>query len=183
VVAALSFVCSVGNVPLAAVLWSGGISFSGVIAFIYADLIIVPIVIAYRKYYGGRVTARLVGIMFGTMVVAALAVDGLFSAASLVPTTRPSVGSISERPIAWNYTTFLNIVFLAVAAVLIGLTLRRGAKDPVCGMTVDRHARKPTSTYEGRTFSFCSETCKQRFETDPQRYAGAERERLLGRAP
>jgi uncharacterized protein len=183
IVAALSFVCSVGNVPLAAVLWAGGISFSGVIAFIYADLIIVPIVIAYRKYYGGRVTARLVAIMFGTMVIAALAVDGLFSAVGLVPTTRPSVDSITERAIGWNYTTFLNIVFLAAAAVLVGMTLRRGAKDPVCGMTVDRHAGKPTSAHEGRMYWFCSETCKQRFDADPERYAGAEHEGLVGRTP
>ncbi|HEX6491353.1 MAG TPA: permease, partial [Gaiellaceae bacterium] len=83
VVAVLSFVCSVGNVPLAAVLWAGGISFAGVVGFIYADLIIVPIVIAYTKYYGRRLTARLVVIMFAAMVVAALAVDGIFSAAGL----------------------------------------------------------------------------------------------------
>jgi uncharacterized membrane protein YraQ (UPF0718 family) len=127
IVAALSFVCSVGNIPLAAVLWAGGISFSGVIAFVYADLIVVPIVLIYRKYYGGAVTVRLVAIMFATMVAAALIVDGLFSALDLVPTHRPSIESVTEREIAWNYTTVLNIVFLVVAAVLVGLTLRRGA--------------------------------------------------------
>src|SRR5207253_1235484 len=74
IVAALSFVCSVGNVPLAAVLWAGGISFSGVIAFIYADLIVIPIVLIYRKFYGGRLTVRIVGIMFAAMIAAALAV-------------------------------------------------------------------------------------------------------------
>jgi uncharacterized membrane protein YraQ (UPF0718 family)/YHS domain-containing protein len=170
IVAALSFVCSVGNVPLAAVLWSGGISFSGVLAFIYADLIIVPIVIAYRKYYGGRVTVRLVSVMFATMVVAALVVDGLFSLFGLVPETRPSIESITERPIAWNYTTFLNIVFLAVAAALVTLTLRRGAKDPVCGMRVDRHAGKPTSEYRGKTVYFCGPGCKAKFDAAPERY-------------
>jgi uncharacterized membrane protein YraQ (UPF0718 family)/YHS domain-containing protein len=175
IVAALSFVCSVGNVPLAAVLWAGGISFSGVIAFIYADLIIVPIVLAYRKYYGGRVTARLVAIMFATMVVSALAVDGLFSVLGLVPETRPSIESITEREIGWNYTTFLNIAFLALAAALVGLTLRRGAKDPVCGMTVDRHAGKPTTIHAGRTVYFCGAGCKAKFEADPERY-------LAGRA-
>jgi uncharacterized protein len=128
VVAVLSFVCSVGNAPLAAILWAGGISFAGVIAFIYADLIIIPIVIAYVKFYGREVTARLVAIMFASMVLAALAVDGIFSALGLVPTTRPSIDSISSRGISWNYTTFLNIVFLGVAAVLFGLTLRRGAR-------------------------------------------------------
>ena len=86
VIAVLSFVCSVGNVPLAAVLWSGGISFGGVLAFLYADLIVIPIILAYRKYYGGAFTARIVALMFVTMVLAALAVDGAFSALGLVPT-------------------------------------------------------------------------------------------------
>jgi uncharacterized membrane protein YraQ (UPF0718 family)/YHS domain-containing protein len=170
VVAVLSFVCSVGNAPLAAVLWAGGISFSGVIAFIYADLIIIPIVIAYRKYYGRGLTARLVAIMFAAMVVAALAVDGIFSAAGLVPSQRPSIDSISSRGVSWNYTTFLNIVFLAVAAALVALTVRRGARDPVCGMTVDRRAGAPTTNYAGHTYYFCSEGCKTRFEIEPERY-------------
>jgi YHS domain-containing protein/uncharacterized membrane protein YraQ (UPF0718 family) len=172
IVAALAFVCSVGNIPLAAVLWAGGISFSGVIAFVYADLIVVPIVLIYRKYYGGKVTALLVAIMFVTMVAAALIVDGVFSALDLVPTHRPSIESVAEREIAWNYTTFLNIVFFAVAAVLVGLTLRRGARDPVCGMTVDRHKTPHRSEYGGQTVYFCSAHCKQRFDEDPERYVG-----------
>ena len=97
-------------------------------SFIYADLIIIPIVIVYVKFYGREVTTRLVAIMFASMVLAALAVEGIFSALGLVPTTRPSIDSISSRGISWNYTTFLNIVFLAVAAVLFGLTMRRGAR-------------------------------------------------------
>jgi uncharacterized membrane protein YraQ (UPF0718 family) len=128
IVAALAFVCSVGNIPLAAVLWAGGISFSGVIAFVFADLIVVPIVLSYTKYYGWRTTRTLVAIMFVSMVVAALIVDGIFSALHLVPTHRPSIQSIAERDITWNYTTFLNIVFVVVAAALVGLTLRRGAR-------------------------------------------------------
>jgi uncharacterized membrane protein YraQ (UPF0718 family)/YHS domain-containing protein len=173
IVAILSFVCSVGNAPLAAVLWGGGISFAGVIGFIYADLLIIPIVVAYVKYYGRELTARLVAIMFVAMVLAALAVDGIFSAAGLVPSKRPSIDSISSRGISWNYTTFLNIVFLAVAAALFGLTLRRGANDPVCGMTVDRRAGKPTSTYEARTYYFCSQACKAKFDAEPERYVDA----------
>ncbi len=163
VVAALSFVCSVGNVPLAAVLWAGGISFSGVIAFIYADLIIVPIVLIYGRYYGWRLTWYLVGIMFGTMVAAALAVDGLFSAAGIVPKHRPSIDSITSRGVSWNYTTFLNIVFLAVAAALVALTVRRGARDPMCGMTVDR-STPFQSDFEGRTVYFCGPGCKERYD-------------------
>jgi uncharacterized protein len=164
VVAALSFVCSVGNVPLAAVLWAGGISFSGVIAFIYADLIIIPIVLAYRKYYGGAMTFRIVAIMFGTMVAAALAVDGIFSAAGLIPTHRPSIDSITSRGIEWNYTTFLNIVFFVVAASLFALTLRRGARDPMCGMTVDRRKTPHHSVVDGRMVYFCGAGCKAKFD-------------------
>jgi uncharacterized protein len=172
VVAALAFVCSVGNVPLAAVLWAGGISFSGVIAFIYADLIIIPIVLAYRKYYGWTVTWRIVAIMFGAIVASALAVDGLFSAAGLIPTHRPSIDSITSRGIEWNYTTVLNIVFLVVAAALFGLTLRRGARDPVCGMTVDRHKTPHRSVVDGRTAFFCGAGCKAKFDAEPDAWLG-----------
>ncbi len=182
VVAALSFVCSVGNVPLAAVLWAGGISFSGVIAFIYADLIIIPIVLIYRKYYGGRLTALVVAIMFATMVAAALAVDGIFSALDLVPTHRPSIDSITSRGIEWNYTTWLNIVFFVVAAALVALTLRRGAKDPVCGMTVDRHKTPYRSEYAGATVYFCSAHCKKLFDADPERYLEAREAAPLAHA-
>jgi YHS domain-containing protein/uncharacterized membrane protein YraQ (UPF0718 family) len=164
IVAILSFVCSVGNAPLAAVLWAGGISFSGVIAFIFADLLIVPIVLAYNKYYGRELTARLVAIMFAVTVLAALAVDGIFTVAGLVPSERPSIDSVTSRGVSLNYTAFLNIIFLAVAAGLFGLTVRHGAQDPVCGMTVDRRAGKPTSNHEGKTYYFCGEGCKAKFE-------------------
>ena len=132
-VAVLSFVCSVGNVPLAAVLWAGGISFAGVISFIYADLIIVPLVLVYRRYYGGRLTAQLVAIMLAAMVASALAVDGIFSAAGLIPKHRPSIDSIAARGISWNYTTALDIVFTLVAAGLIGLTMRPAREEAAAG--------------------------------------------------
>ncbi len=164
IVAALAFVCSIGNIPLAAVLWASGISFSGVLAFIYADLIVLPIINYYRKVYGGRFAALLVSVMFAAMVIAALVVDAVFSVLGLVPATRPSVASIVERPITWNYTSVLDILFAFVFVALIGLTLRRGAKDPVCGMTVDRHSGNPVSVHDGRTYYFCSEHCKERFE-------------------
>ncbi|MDQ2981972.1 MAG: permease [Actinomycetota bacterium] len=169
-VAVLSFVCSVGNVPLAAVLWGGGISFSGVIAFIYADLIIIPLVLVYGRYYGWRLTALLVGIMFGAMVAAALAVDGIFSGFGLIPEKRPTIESITQRGISWNYTTALNIVFTLVAAALIGLTLRRGARDPVCGMTVDRR-KAQTTEHGGKRYFFCGPGCRAKFEADPELYA------------
>jgi uncharacterized membrane protein YraQ (UPF0718 family)/YHS domain-containing protein len=171
-VAVLSFVCSVGNIPLAAVLWGGGISFAGVIGFVYADLIIVPLVLVYGRYYGWRLTAVIVGLMFGAMVVAALAVDGIFSAAGLVPEKRPSIESITERGISWNYTTALNIVFTFVAAALFGLTLRRAARDPVCGMTVDR-GKALSAEHHGRRYFFCGPGCRSKFEAEPDRYAQA----------
>jgi uncharacterized membrane protein YraQ (UPF0718 family)/YHS domain-containing protein len=171
-VAVLSFVCSVGNIPLAAVLWGGGISFAGVIAFVYADLIIVPLVLVYGRYYGWRLTALIVGRMFGAMVVAALAVDGIFSATGLVPEKRPSIESITERGISWNYTTMLNIVFTFVAAALFGLTLRRAARDPVCGMSVDR-GKALSADHRGRRYFFCGPGCRSKFEAEPDRYAHA----------
>jgi hypothetical protein len=162
-VAVLSFVCSVGNVPLAAVLWAGGISFAGVIAFIYADLLIIPLVIVYRRYYGRRVAGIVVALMFGAMVVTALAVDGIFSLLGLVPSTRPSIDSIAERGITWNYTAVLNIVFTLVAVGLFALTLRRGARDPVCGMTVDR-SQALSAVHGGKRYFFCGPGCLAKFE-------------------
>jgi uncharacterized membrane protein YraQ (UPF0718 family) len=128
VIAMLSFVCSVGNVPLAAVLWSGGISFAGVMAFIFADLIVLPIIAIYRKYYGTRYTVRIVALMFVTMVVAALIVDGLFSGLGLIPTgPRPSRGDIFGT-IAVNYKLLLNVFGLVIFAALFWMTTRRGGR-------------------------------------------------------
>ncbi len=123
-IAVLSFVCSVGNVPLAAVLWSGGISFAGVMAFIFADLIVVPIVLAYRKYYGTEFALRIVALMFVTMVVAALIVDGIFGIAGLIPSgARPSRSDIFGS-VQLDYKLVLNILGLLVFATLFWLTMR-----------------------------------------------------------
>src|SRR3954454_11366617 len=123
-IAVLSFVCSVGNVPLAAVLWSGGISFGGVMAFIFADLIVLPIILAYRKYYGWAFTVRIVALMFVTMVAAALMVDAAFNAVGLVPTgPRPSRADVFGS-IEVDYKLFLNVFGLAVFAALFGLSIR-----------------------------------------------------------
>jgi uncharacterized protein len=126
IIAVLSFVCSIGNVPLAAVLWSGGISFAGVIAFLFADLVVIPIVLIYRKYYGDRYTVRIVALMFVTMILAALAVDGLFALLHLTPHTRPPRADIFSS-VKVDYKLFLNILGVAVFATLFGLTMRRGA--------------------------------------------------------
>jgi uncharacterized membrane protein YraQ (UPF0718 family) len=123
IIAVLSFVCSVGNVPLAAVLWSGGISFAGVMAFIFADLIVLPIVVAYRKYYGTSFALRITALMFVTMVVAALIVDGLFSAANLIPESRPTRDDIFGQ-VALDYKLALNAIALVVFTTLMYLTVR-----------------------------------------------------------
>ncbi|MFN2617666.1 MAG: permease [Thermoleophilaceae bacterium] len=170
-IAVLSFVCSIGNIPLAAILWAGGISFSGVIAFIYADLITLPILLIYRKYYGGRFALKLGLLMLGTMVVAALLVDLVFSAAGLIPDTRPSIDSITDRGISLNYTAALNVVFTVVGATLILLTVRRGTTDPVCGMRVDRHRTSHSTRFAGRAVHFCSAGCHAAFQAEPERYA------------
>jgi uncharacterized membrane protein YraQ (UPF0718 family)/YHS domain-containing protein len=170
-IAILSFVCSVGNIPLAAILWAGGISFAGVIAFIYADLVTLPLILIYRKYYGTRFALKLTVLMLGTMVLTALVVDLAFSAAGLIPETRPSIGSITDRGIHFNYTAVLNILFTVAGAALLWLTVRRGATDPVCRMRVDRYATPHRAEFEGRTYFFCSDGCRTEFESQPEHYA------------
>jgi uncharacterized membrane protein YraQ (UPF0718 family)/YHS domain-containing protein len=161
-IAVLSFVCSVGNVPLAAVLWSGGISFAGVMAFLFADLIVLPIIAIYRKFYGGAYALRIVALMFVTMVLAALVVDGLFSAGGLIPTgPRPSRGDIFGE-VRVDYKLVLNLLALAVFAALFWLTERRGVRDPVCGMKVDR-TKALALERDSQTFLFCSERCREEF--------------------
>jgi uncharacterized membrane protein YraQ (UPF0718 family) len=123
-VAMLSFVCSIGNVPLAAVLWNGGISFGGVAAFVYADLIVLPILNIYRKYYGRRMTLYLFATFYAAMVTAGWIVELLFALTALVPDERHA--GVMEARVEWNYTTALNIVFLGVAAVLVTRFLRTG---------------------------------------------------------
>ena len=116
-VAVLSFVCSVGNVPLAAVLWNGGISFGGVVAFLFADLVILPILDIYRKYYGWRMSVFLFVTFYAAMAGAALAVEFVFSALHLIPHARNA--RVMEASLQWNYTTWLNLASLLVAALLV----------------------------------------------------------------
>jgi len=172
IIAILSFVCSVGNVPLAAVLWSGGISFAGVIAFIFADLIVLPIIAIYRKYYGNAYALRIVALMFVTMVIAALIVDGLFSGAGLIPHTRPTRADIFGS-IKVDYKLFTNVLGVAIFAALFALTARRGVSDPVCAMKVDK-AKAVRLESGGETFYFCSQHCLHAFEVDPKQYCGRD---------
>ncbi len=161
IIAMLSFVCSVGNVPLAAVLWSQGISFAGVLSFLFADLIVLPIIVIYRKYYGTSFALRITGLMFVTMVLAALIVAGVFAAVGLVPDVRPTSADIFA-PISLNYTFVLNVIAAGVLVALFALSARRGAKDPVCGMTVGRDVGV-VERFGGSTFVFCSEGCRDAF--------------------
>ncbi|MGH9077648.1 MAG: permease [Acidimicrobiales bacterium] len=175
-VAVISFVCSVGNVPLAAALWKGGISFGGVVSFIFADLITLPLLLIYRKQYGGRMTIRMLGVFWAVMSAAGLVTEYLFKALGWVPASRPTV--IAGDTLRLNYTTVLDIVALATFAVLYWLYRNRErfgagtgyAKDPVCGMQVEvGHAPASLEHPEGPVY-FCSERCRDRFAKDPDRY-------------
>ncbi len=132
IVAIISFVCSVGNVPLAAVLWNGGISFGGVIAFIYADLIVLPIIDIYRKYYGWKVAGLIVAVFYIAMVLAALVIEFLFDLLGLIPSQRSA--QVVEMSISFNYTTVLNIIFLVIAALLLVRFFRTGGPKMLAHM-------------------------------------------------
>ena len=126
-VAVISFVCSVGNVPLAAVLWNGGISFGGVVAFLFADLIVLPVIDIYRKYYGARMALLLFALFFVAMAGAGYLVELVFGALGLVPVHRGV--EVLQESVSWNYTTVLNIVALALSAVLVWRFLQSGGPD------------------------------------------------------
>ncbi len=170
--AVISFVCSIGNVPLAAALWSGGISFGGVIAFVFADLITLPLLFIYAKYYGTQVTLRLLAVFWATMSFAGLVTEGLFHLARLTPTSPTGDHTVGIDDFGWNATTVLDVVALVGFAALYLLYRRsRGeaggdyAKDPVCGMQVEkRHPGAVLVTEEATTY-FCSDHCKHKFVT------------------
>ncbi|MFN2562359.1 MAG: permease [Jatrophihabitans sp.] len=132
-VAVAAFVCSIGNVPLAAVLWNGGISFGGVVSFIFADLIILPIIAIYRKYYGTRMALFLTGTFYLTMVAAGYFVELVFTPLNLVPTGSRHA-SEGKDGITWNYTSWLNIAFLILAAVLVWRFFTTGGRQMLAMM-------------------------------------------------
>jgi len=175
-IAFISFVCSIGNVPMAAALWHGGISFGGVIAFIFADLIALPLVLIYRKYYGGRLALRLFVTFYAVMAAAGLIVEGLFAITGGIPKQRPE--RIVATQFEWNYTTFLNIAFIVVFAALYSLYRNRErlgggigyATDPVCGMQVERASAPAHAIHSGTTYWFCSDRCRERFEANPAKF-------------
>jgi len=169
-IALIACVCSIGNVPLAAALWHGGISFGGVMSFIFADLIALPLLFIYRRYYGGRLALKLLVTFWAVMSAAGLAVEYLFRGAGIVPTTRPA--AVVPTEFAWNYTTFLNIVFLLLLGGLWWLARNQRrlgggagyAIDPVCGMQVEVANAPARSERDGQVVYFCSDHCLHRFE-------------------
>jgi uncharacterized protein len=178
-IALISFVCSIGNVPLAAALWKGGISFGGVISFIFADLIALPLVLIYRKFYGTGLALRMLAVFWAVMAAAGLITELIFKGLGIIPTSRPV--QIVPEHLSLNYTTVLNIVFLIVFAVLYWLYRNRKrfggsdgyAIDPVCGMQVERAQAPATSSAGGPPQWFCSDRCCDRYEAEPSRFAGA----------
>ena len=177
-IAIISFVCSVGNVPLAAALWRGGISFGGVIAFIFADLIAIPLLLIYRRYYGLKLMLKMLALFWLVMSLAGLTTEGLFRAAGLVPTSRPS--QIVSTSFEWNYTTVLNIIFLFVFGALYWAYRNRArlgggrgyAIDPVCGMQVESTHAPASCERDGQQLYFCSDRCREKFEKNPDSFPG-----------
>jgi len=175
--AIISFVCSVGNVPLAAALWQGGISFGGVVAFVFADLITLPLLLIYRKYFGTAITLRLLATFWATMSLAGLAVEYLFKAVSIPDPPRPTM--IVPTRFSWDYTAILNIVALFGFAVLYWLYRHRDtsgpqryAKDPVCGMQIEIAHAPASRSHDGQPLYFCSDHCAHRFDADPTKFLG-----------
>jgi len=165
--AIISFVCSVGNVPLAAALWQGGISFGGVVSFVFADLITLPLLSIYRKYYGTAITLRLLTVLWAVMSIGGLAVEYLFRLVHVAMPSRPSM--VVRTGFEWNYTSVLNIVALVGFAVVYWLYRHRDtggtrfAKDPMCGMQVEiEHAPARRDGPDGPVY-FCSDHCAARF--------------------
>jgi uncharacterized protein len=180
-VAIISFVCSIGNVPLAAALWQGGISFGGVVSFIFADLITFPLLLIYRRYYGTRLALRMLALFWVVMSAAGLMTEVIFRAAGLVPAVR-RITTLAPASFSWNYTTYLNIIFLAVFGLLYWAYRNRDrlgagsgyAVDPVCGMQVEKAHAPASVVHDGQRTYFCSDHCAHRF--------GASRTEAVGRA-
>ena len=173
--AIISFVCSIGNVPLAAALWTGGISFGGTIAFVFADLIALPLLLIYRKYYGTRLTLKLLAVFWATMAVAGLVTEYLFKAAGIAPSPDLSEHGMVGRDVwGWNYTSVLDVIALVAFAGIYWLYRNRErfgggsgyAKDPVCGMQVEISHAPASVTHAGETVYFCSDHCAHRYRAE-----------------
>ncbi|GAA0508957.1 hypothetical protein SAMN04488066_11646 [Halorubrum aquaticum] len=173
-IAVLSFVGSMGNVPFAVALWGGGISFAGVIAFVYADLITIPVLNVYRKYYGWKIMLYILGVFFVTMAFTGFLMELLFDALGIVPDLAGGQTATEQTYFELNYTFYLNLIAFALSGFLL-YVYRRGLgapgqyRDPVCGMRTDDS--ESSTTHDGETYYFCSQTCKETFEEKPDEYA------------
>ena len=173
-IAVISFVGSMGNVPFAVALWGGGISFAGVIAFIYGDLVTIPVLNVYRKYYGIKVMLYILGVFFVTMAFTGFLMELLFNALGIVPNLAGGQTATEQTYFELNYAFYLNIIAFALSGFLFyvyrrGLGVPGQYRDPVCGMRTDEDG--PSVAYDGETYHFCSETCKRSFERDPPRFS------------
>src|SRR6056297_124201 len=174
-IAVISFVGSIGNVPFAVALWGGGVSFAGVIAFVYADLITIPVLNVYRKYSGIYVMAYILGVFFVTMTFSGFLMEQLFTALGIVPNLAGGETATEQTYFDLDYTFYLNLVAFALSGFLLyvywrGLGAPGLYRDPVCGMRTDDDG--PSTTYDGETYYFCSTACKRAFEETPAEIAG-----------
>ncbi len=175
-IAFISFVCSIGNVPLAAALWHGGITFGGVVAFIFADLLAFPLVMIYRKYYGNKLAIRLSLIFWFVMSLSGLITEGIFVLISQIPDHTMRI--MTTKHIGWNSTTILNVIALAVLATVYWLYKTKGsnemeneyAQDVVCKMQVRKSDAPAKAEYNGKMYYFCMPGCKESFLADPSKY-------------
>ena len=175
--AIVSFVCSVGNVPLAAALWQGGISFGGVVSFVFADLITLPLLSIYRKYYGTAITVRILLVFWAVMSTAGLAVEYLFRAVRVPEPARPV--HIIHTGFGLNYTLFLNAAALIGFGIVYWLYRHRDthssrfSQDPVCGMQVETAQAPARRGQENSTVYFCSDHCAHRYDDHRRRSSSA----------
>ena len=168
-IAFISFVCSVGNVPLSAALWNSGISFGGTISFIFADLVTLPLVLIYRKFYGAKLTVKLVAIFWLTMSLSGFLTERIFSGLGLLPAHHGLVPHASR--VGNNLTSWLDLLALLASGVIVWLYLTRRvdetsqyAKDPVCGMQVEKVTAAAVFEHEGTTYYFCAPGCMESFK-------------------
>ncbi len=176
-IAVISFVGSMGNVPFAVALWGGGISFAGVIAFVYADLITIPVLNIYRKYYGWKVMLYIFGVFFVTMAFTGFLMEELFDVLGIVPNLAGGQTATEQTYFEVNYTFYLNSIAFALSGALMyvywrGLGAPGRYRDPVCGMRTDDSDW--SSKYAGETYFFCSKTCEKFFRGNPETFAHHE---------
>ena len=168
-IAFISFVCSVGNVPLGAALWNSGISFGGTISFIFADLVALPLVLIYKKFYGTKLSLKLVAVFWFTMSLSGFLTEKIFDLLGALPKHHALVAHASR--IGNNFTSWMNLIALLLSIAIIGLYLTRNkgedspyAKDPICGMQVEKATAAAVFEHDGVTYYFCAPGCMESFK-------------------